>query len=53
MAPADEEIDIDDEDDGDAVETMQVPAAVFGAAVGDGAAGGGTGALERFRRAQG
>ena len=55
-APAEEEIDIDDEEDeGDAVETVQVPAAVFGAAVGGdgGGGGGGGGALERFRRAQG
>ena len=56
-----EEIDIDDDDDDDdGVENMQVPAAVFGAALdakekqaGNGGGGGSMGALERFKKAQG
>lgn len=52
-----EEIDLDDDEGDDvAVEQKSVPAAVFGAAgvgtTADGG-GGGMGALERFKRAQG
>ena len=59
-AVANEEIDIDDEDedeDGPTIQQVAVPAAVFGSAmdVADAAkgGGGGMGALERFKRAQG
>ena len=48
---AGEEIDLDDDEDAPDIEQVQVPAAVFGSAAGEGS--GGMGALERFKRAQG